>query len=54
MEYPEHEFVIGYEELEEIGIETMTPTDQQFDLMDSLMPYLGNTTIIGQLEEVKP
>ncbi len=52
--YPEHGFVIDVEETAdpEMNLETKQPTDEQVNLMDSLVPLLGGVTIIGQLQEV--
>jgi hypothetical protein len=52
--YPEHEFVIDVEEMEDLGLKTERPSNEQIDLMDEIVPFLGSMTAIGQLQEVKP
>jgi len=58
--YSEHGFVIDAEEAADFGgpdvqakIETESPTENQAELMDSLVPLLGQQTILGRLQEVR-
>jgi len=58
--YSEHGFVIDAEEAEDFGgqdvraqIKTVKPTSDQASLMDSLVPILGQQTILGRLQEVQ-
>jgi hypothetical protein len=52
--YPEHDFVVDSEELPTIGIKnTKQPTAEQIEIMDIMLPYLGET-MIGRVEGGPP
>lgn len=58
--YSDHGFIIDAEEASDFGgpevqakIKTIAPTSDQAALMDSLMPLLGQQTILGRLQEVQ-
>lgn len=59
--YSEHGFVIDAEETEDFGgpelparIKTVAPTVEQARVMDSLVPSLGQKTILGRIQEITP
>lgn len=54
--YPDHSFVIDAEETADpnVRFETTAPTDEQRDLMDNLVPMLGQHTVLGRIEEIAP
>jgi len=47
--YPDHGFVIDRQEAEEFGLKTKRFTQEQDAIADRLFPYLGETTVMGQL-----
>lgn len=51
--YPDHGFVIDRQEAESFGLKTEAFTPQQDAIADRLFPFLGETTVMGQLTETK-
>ncbi len=49
--YPEHGFVIDREEANSIGLKVNSPTTEIQDILDTLMIYLGEETILGRYME---
>lgn len=51
--YPDHGFVIDRQEAESFGLKTEAFTPEQDAIADRLFPFLGETTVMGQLIEAK-
>ncbi|MCI0531244.1 MAG: hypothetical protein L0Y74_04770 [candidate division Zixibacteria bacterium] len=50
-DYPEHGFVIDYEECKDIGLHIVEPDSAQTDMLNKLYKYLGKVTLIGQIKQ---
>jgi len=52
--YPEHGFVIDFDELKNLGLEVELPTGNLVGIMDNLRPFMDHVTAVGLIKEVGP
>ena len=52
--YPEHGFCIDAQEAISLGLEIKIASAEQEAILDKILPYLNDHTLIGRLQEVKP
>jgi hypothetical protein len=47
LDYPEHAFAIDFNEIKEIGLAVEAPTEPVSDILDEMVPMLGQVSAIG-------
>jgi Serine dehydrogenase proteinase len=52
--YPEHGFVIDFDELKSLGLEVELPTGNLVGIMDNLRPFMDHLTAVGLIKEGGP
>lgn len=50
--YPEHGFIIDYEEAAEIGLAVKEPTNEQAMILDRILPHLPGLNAFGKVVEI--